>query len=304
MVEKNRVLVIVGPTASGKSAVAVELAKRINGEIISADSMQIYKGLDVGTAKVTKEEAQGINHSMIDICNIDTIFSVAEYKEKCYENIEQILKNGKVPIVVGGTGLYINSVVNNMCFEEENNMSYDLYEDYSDVELIKLLKSIDPKALDQIDKNNRKRVIRAIVMAQNGKLKSDKIKQNDLWHPNPCKYIFFVTYIDIPRDILYDKIKRRIDDMDEGMLVREAKLVWKFKNSNIGALQAIGYKEIFPYIENKMTFSECKEILKQNTRHYAKRQITWFKKLNKDLIIDGTDTKEKQVEEIVNRYNG
>lgn len=303
LANKNKVIVIIGPTASGKSDVAIQLAKRINGEIISADSMQIYKGLDIGTAKVTKEEMQNIPHYMLNICDINSSYSVAEYKNACYKYIDIILKKGNTPIIVGGTGLYINAVVNNMCFEKEEEIDIKKYEKYSNEKLIEILEKLDSKALDNIDVNNRKRIIRAIVMAKNGNLRSNKEEKNDLWQAGKSKYNFFVVYIDMPRDILYDKIEKRIDGMNKDDLISEAKKVLEYKDSNTGPLQAIGYKELFPYIENKKILEECLIDLKQNSRHYAKRQITWFKKLKKDLIILGTKNKEMQVEEILSKYN-
>lgn len=303
MANKNTVIVIIGPTASGKSDVAIQLAKKINGEIISADSMQIYKELDIGTAKVTKKEMQGVPHYMLNICDINSSYSVAEYKKACYRYIDIILKRSNTPVIVGGTGLYINAVVNNMHFEKEEEIDIKEYEKYSNEELIEMLEKLDSKALNNIDANNRKRLIRAIVMAENGNLKSNKENQNDLWQAVKSKYNFFVVYIDMPRDILYDKIEKRIDSMDKEGLIAEAKKVIRYKDSNIGAVQAIGYKELFPYIENKKTLEECLDDLKQNSRHYAKRQITWFKKLKKDLIILGTEKKEMQVEEILSKYN-
>lgn len=302
-VTKKDVFVIVAPTATGKSGLAIELAKKINGEIISADSMQIYKKLNVGTAKVTKKEADGIKHHLINICDISDIFSVAEYKQNCYNKINEILKKNKAPIIVGGTGLYINAVVNNMKFDKEQPNNNEDYEHKSNEELIKILADLDKETLISIDLKNRKRLIRAINMAKLGSLKSEKTKRNDLWKSKEAVYNFFVIYIDIPRDILYDKIEKRIDSMNKRLLLEEAKLIHNIRDLNYTAVQAIGYKELFPYIDNQATLNECLNKLKISTRHYAKRQITWFKKLNKDLIINGIETKEKQIEEIIKKYN-
>lgn len=304
MNKKNTVFVIVGATATGKSALAVELAKKVNGEIISADSMQIYKGLDVGTAKVTKEEMQNIPHHMLDIKDIAESYSVAEYKEECYNKIQEIIKREKAPIIVGGTGLYINAVVNNMSFiKEEGNIKKYKYNEKSLEELVEILKELDLESIKTIDINNRKRVIRAIEMAEKGNLKSDMMAKNDLWNANESPYDFFVIYIDMPRDILYDRIEKRIDLMDKEKLLKESKLVYDIRNLNVGSVQAIGYKEFFGFLDKTKTLDECIELLKLNSRHYAKRQITWFKKLNKDIVTNGMDTKEKQVEEILKEYN-
>lgn len=304
MKKKETVFVIVGATATGKSSLAVELAKKVNGEIISADSMQIYKNLDVGTAKVTSEEMESVTHHMLDIKEIIESYSVAEYKEECYNKIEEIINKGKTPIIVGGTGLYINAVVNNMSFakEEENNID-NKYENTSLEELIQILKELDSESLNTIDINNKKRVIRAIEMAEKGILKSDMTAKNDLWNANETPYDFLVIYIDMPRDILYDRIEKRIDLMDKEKLLKESKLVYDIKHLSVGPVQAIGYKEFFEYFDETKTLEECIELLKLNSRHYAKRQETWFKKLNKDVIINGIDTKEKQVEEILKEYN-
>ena len=302
--KKETVFVIVGATATGKSSLAVELAKKVNGEIISADSMQIYKGLDVGTAKVTLEEMQNIPHHMLDIKEITESYSVAEYKEECYNIIEEIINKGKTPIIVGGTGLYINAVVNNMSFAKEEENSIDnKYENTSLEELIQILKELDSESLNTIDINNKKRVIRAIEMAEKGILKSDMTAKNDLWNANETPYDFLVIYIDMSRDILYDRIEKRIDLMDKEKLLKESKLVYDIKHLSVGPVQAIGYKEFFGYFDETKTLEECIELLKLNSRHYAKRQVTWFKKLNKDVIINGVDTKEKQVEEILKEYN-
>lgn len=304
MKKKETVFVIVGATATGKSSLAVELAKKVNGEIISADSMQIYKGLDVGTAKVTLEEMQNIPHHMLDIKEITESYSVAEYKEECYNKIEEIINKGKPPIIVGGTGLYINAVVNNMSFAKEEENSIDnKYENSSLEELIQILKKLDSESLKTIDINNKKRVIRAIEMAEKGILKSDMTAKNDLWNANETPYDFLVIYIDMPRDILYDRIEKRIDLMNKEKLLKESKCVYDVKYLSVGPVQAIGYKEFFEYFDETKTLEECIELLKLNSRHYAKRQATWFKKLNKDVIINGIDTKEKQVEEILKEYN-
>lgn len=304
MNNKETVFVIVGATATGKSDLAVSLAKKVDGEIISADSMQIYKYLNIGTAKITKSEMQEIPHHMLDIKEITESYSVAEYKEKCYKKIEEIIRKGKTPIVVGGTGLYINAIVNNMSFvKEDKNIHDSKYENSSLEELLEILKKLDPESIDTIDKKNKKRIIRAIDIAENGGLKSNIDAKSDLWNANDTPYNFFVIYIDIPRDMLYYRIEKRIDLMDKEKLLKEAKLIYDIRNLNVGPVQAIGYKEFFGYLDNTKTLEECIELLKLNSRHYAKRQITWFKKLKKDIITNGTDTKEKQIEEILKEYN-
>ena len=308
---KRTVIVVAGPTASGKSGLGIELAKKLNGMVISADSMQIYKGLDVGTAKVTAEESQGINHELIDIVEISDKFSVSDYKDMCYQKIEEIFALGKTPIIVGGTGLYINAVVNNMQFEQideeyekqiEDKLN-ELIQGKTSQELYDLLKQMDEKAVDKIDKGNDKRIIRAIKLNLLGINKSDIDSRNDLWQKNESKYNFLVIYIDMPRDMLYDRINIRVDQMVEQGVLEEAKMLYNMKDESITACQAIGYKEFFGYIEGTKTLQECAELLKQKTRNYAKRQITWFKKLQDKFIVDGTKSKEKIVESVLKEYN-
>ena len=308
---KQTVIVVAGPTASGKSAIGIELAKKTNGVVISADSMQIYKGLDVGTAKVTPEEAQGIKHELIDIVDISDKFSVSEYKDRCYEKIDEILEAGKVPIIVGGTGLYINAVVNNMQFEEidvvkeqqiEEKLNVIIQNKTSD-ELYDLLKQLDKKAAEKIDKGNDKRIIRAIKLKLLGINKSDIDMRNDLWQKNESKYNFLIVYIDMPRDLLYDRINKRVDSMVDLGVLDEVKLLYHIKEQDITAKHAIGYKEFFAYVDGTKSLNECIELLKQKTRNYAKRQITWFKKLPDKFIVDGTKAKDDIILTILKEYN-
>jgi len=314
--KKNKdVFVIIGPTASSKTAVAIELAKKLNGEIISADSMQIYRGLDVGTAKATKREQKEIQHHLIDICDIKESFSVAEYKDKCYKTINNIISNNKVPIIVGGTGLYINAIINNMQFDlqtstKSGNCEKNKKTDYNTLkaeELYKKLLKIDKLSAKKIEKNNKKRIVRAINMAHLNVKKSEIEERNDLWRKNYSEFNFFVIYIDIPRDILYDRINKRVELMNKTVLLKEAKKLHVLKtineNKRITALQAIGYKELFGYIEGEVTLEESLEILKQHTRNYAKRQITWFKKIEDKTIVDGTKSKEEIINTIIRGYN-
>ena len=308
---KQTVIVIAGPTASGKSGLGIELAKRLNGVVMSADSMQIYKGLDVGTAKVTLEEAQGIKHELIDIVDISDKFSVSEYKDMCYQKIEEIFALGKTPIIVGGTGLYINAVVNNMKFEqidEDNEKQVEeklntLIQGKASEELYELLKELDIKAAEKIEKGNDKRIIRAIKLALLGTKKSDIDSRNDLWQKNESKYNFLVVYIDMPRDLLYDRINKRVDQMVDMGVLDEVKLLYNMQDKSVTACQAIGYKEFFEYLEGTKTLEQCTELLKQKTRNYAKRQITWFKKLQDKFIVDGTKSKDEIIESILKEYN-
>lgn len=304
--EKPIVIVVVGPTASGKTSLGIKIAKEVNGEIISADSMQIYKGLDVGTAKATEEEKKEAKHHLLDICNIEDKFSVVDYKKKCYEKIDEILNQGKTPVIVGGTGLYVNAVLNNMNFDNEETLEEvekkklyresleKLLAEKGKEYLYNMLKDLDPEAAQNIHMNNTKRVIRAIELANEGIYKGNVEKRNDLWNKNDSKYDFVTVYINMPREILYDRINRRVDAMEDSGIIEEAKMLKSMNlDKNSTALQAIGYKEFFEYLDGKETLQEALEKLKQNTRRYAKRQITWFNKLNCDLVLnEKTDEKE------------
>ena len=300
--EKQKVVVIVGPTASGKSRFGIELAKVINGEIISCDSMQIYRNLDIGTAKVTKKEQKEVKHHLIDILDITESFSVADFKALCYDKIDEILKEGKTPILVGGTGLYVNSVVLNMNFseyenkeevEEYRNYLYNLAKEKSNDYVYDMLVKVDAKSAKEIHKNNLKRVIRALEIAKfenSNKSKYIEEEKRRIQNMN-SKYEFLVYFIDIDREVLYKRINERVDEMIRNKkMLKEAKLLYENRDKiSSTCLQAIGYKEFFDYFEGKATLEECTEKLKQNTRNYAKRQITWFKHKLYCKKINGLD---------------
>lgn len=307
----EKVICIVGPTASGKTGLAIELAKRIDAEVISADSMQIYKGLDVGTAKVTKEEAQGIPHHLIDICNIDEKFSVADFKSMCYDKIEEILKRNKKVIIAGGTGLYVNAVVYNMNFEDEaqdeklRKELQNIAEEKGNEYLHSMLEKVDPVSAKEIHMNNVKRVIRALEMAQNNKLKSVHMdEEKKRIEKEKSKYEFFVFCIEQDREYLYNRINLRVDLMVKDGVLEEAKKVYEMKlPKDNTCMQAIGYKEFFPYFEGKITLDEATENLKKETRHYAKRQMTWFNNKLNCIKLDGSKSKDELVDEILRYVN-
>ena len=305
----DKIICIVGPTASGKTGLAIELAKKIDAEIISADSMQIYKGLDVGTAKVTKEEAQGIPHHLIDICNIDDNFSVAEFKQMCYDKIEEIRSRGKNVIIAGGTGLYINAVVYNMNFNEEvvdleyRNELENIAKEKGNNYLHSMLEKIDPITANKIHKNNVKRVIRAIEMAKNVKLKSiHMLEEEERIQKENGKYEFVIFCINQEREYLYNRINLRVDLMLKDGILEEAKKIYDMKlPNNNTCMQAIGYKEFFPYFEGKITLDEAIDTLKKETRHYAKRQMTWFNNKLECIKLDGSKQKNELVDEILKK---
>jgi tRNA dimethylallyltransferase len=294
----------VGPTASGKTALSVELAKKINGEIISADSMQIYKNLNVGTAKVTEEEMQGIPHHMIDIIDPNRDFSVADFKKMCYEKIDDIIKRGKVPIIVGGTGLYVSSVMLNMDFRKQNideeyrNNLYKLAKEFSNEYVHDMLKRVDLRSANEIHPNNLKRVVRALEMCKLNESKSIHMdNERERINSMQSKYKFQLFCLSLDKNILHERINRRVDQMIEEGLEKEAKLVYELPKCT--AKQAVGYKEFFNYFENKTTLDEVIEDIKLRTRQYAKRQMTWFKKMPDVIYLNAEDTKDKIIEEIM-----
>ena len=278
---KPKVIVIVGPTASGKTSASINVAKKLNGEIISADSMQIYREMNIGTAKVTKEEADGIKHYLVDVVNPDEVFNVTKYKEMAEAAIEEIIAKGKTPIIVGGTGLYVSTLINGIEFAEVGeDVEYReqmtaLAEEKGAEYLHNELRKVDPDAADAIEMNNIRRVVRALeIFKLTGKTKT----QLDIESRKEVKYDYRVYGIDTPREELYNRINIRVDKMFEEGLLEEVKHVnEKYKISST-AIQGLGYKEVIEYIDGKVTYDEMIEKLKMETRRYAKRQLTWFRR--------------------------
>lgn len=279
MQEKIPVLIIAGPTAVGKTALSIELAQEFKGEIISGDSMQVYKQLDVGTAKVTPEEQAGIPHYCLDIRELTERYSVADFQKLGREQIQMITDKGKLPMVVGGTGLYIQALITDFSLggkeEKQDHSRRDFWtafeKEYGKQALWKKLETVDPKAARAIHPNNSRRVIRALEIKETtGKSIVDQDTATK-------EFLYDVKLIGLTTDrtLLYDRINQRVDLMLASGLLEEARLVYKHQNSQ--AAQAIGYKEFFPYFEQKASLEECVEQLKKNSRHYAKRQLTWFR---------------------------
>jgi len=292
------VIVITGPTASGKTKVSIELAKRINGEIISADSMQIYKYMDIGTAKVTEEEKQGIMHHLLDIVDPRQTFSVAEFKELALQCIREITQKGKNPIIAGGTGLYINALIYNVQFSEadiDENLRKALEKEAlekGNEYLYEKLAKIDPVKASQIHKNNLKRIIRALEVYE-------KTKKAPSYHESmsmkvPPEYNFIVFGINMKREVLYDRINRRVDMMMESGLVEEVENLYRHDMLGETAIQGLGYKEIIWYLRGEATLDEAVRILKRNTRRYAKRQMTWFKRIDGIIWINVDELTEPE----------
>ena len=261
------VIVILGPTAVGKTKMSVELAKRLNGEVINADSTQIYKELDIATAKIKEEEKDNIPHHLFDIKNIEENYTVYDYQKDCRYVIDDIISRKKTPILVGGTGLYIKASLYDYKFEEENNDNQ--FENLSNEEIYNKLKTIDNNI--DIHINNRKRLVRALNYCLNNNLKfSEKEKTN--------KLLYDTIFIGLTceRNILYERINKRVDEMVNGGLLDEAKKIYESNIRTKAVMTPIGYKELFPYFKGEKKLNECLEKIKQNSRKYAKRQYTWF----------------------------
>lgn len=279
---KPFVLAVCGPTASGKTWLGVELAKKYNGEVISADSIQIYKGMDIASAKPTKEEMQGIPHHLIDFLDRDIKFSVADYVELANEKIREVLGRGKLPVIVGGTGLYIDSLLDNVKFSESKGdekyreLLYETARTQGNHALYEQLLSADPVAAESIHENNLVRVVRALeVMHTTGRKFSELKVESRLVESPYDSLILGLNTAD--RSVLYDRINQRVDIMVRNGLVEEAKAIHQ-EDGIKTAGNAIGYKELIPYFENTMPLEECIDKIKQETRRYAKRQLTWFRR--------------------------
>ena len=289
---KNKILIICGATASGKTSLAIECAKLLNSEIISADSMNVYKELDVGTAKPTVIEMDGIKHHLIDVVDKEDTFTVSDYKSLARPIIDKLLSENKVPVICGGTGFYINSILYDLSYGggEANLEIRDYYKNLASQHgnefVYEILKQKDPDTAQKLHFNDLKRVIRALEICESGILKSS-IK--DDYKP---VYNYVAYSIDMDRDELYDRINRRVDLMIENGLIDE---VQKLVDSGITlenqCMQGIGYKEIYSYIKGELSLDDAVELLKLNTRHYAKRQITFFKRLPNLRMIKKDDVK-------------
>ncbi|MDW8564867.1 tRNA (adenosine(37)-N6)-dimethylallyltransferase MiaA [Staphylococcus shinii] len=290
--DKPFLIVLVGPTAVGKTEFSIELAKKVNGEIISGDSMQVYKQMDIGTAKITQDEMSGIPHHMIDILEPDENFSAYEFKNRAQRLIKEITARGHVPIIAGGTGLYIQSLIYNYDFEDETISEQKSLEieaklseldQLSNEELHQYLASFDEVSAQDIHPNNRKRVRRAIqYYLKTKKLLSSRKKVQQFTE----NYDTLLLGIEMSRDILYQRINKRVDIMLERGLVSEVQQLVDNGYETSQSMQAIGYKEIVPVIKQELSLDEATEKLKQHSRNYAKRQMTWFKNKLDVLWLD------------------
>lgn len=292
-----KLISVVGPTASGKTALAVELAKKYNGEIISADSMQIYKGMSIATAKPSDEEKQGIPHHLMDFLQSDKTYSVADFVNDAKACIEDIVSRGKLPIIAGGTGLYVDSLLNGISFEKQernediSNELFELYQQKGVDYLLDMLSEFDSESADNLrEQRNVKRIIRAIEFYKTSGITISEHNRNSRQNDSPYEPIKLgLKYED--RQKLYDRINLRVDLMLKNGLVEEAKEVLSQSLSSTSKM-AIGYKELIPYFNGERSLDECIEILKRETRRYAKRQLTWF---NRDKDINWI---------LVDKFNG
>lgn len=301
---------IVGPTASGKTALSIEIAKRFDGEIISADSMQLYKGIHIASAAPDTEEKSGIPHHLLEFLDLTEEYSVADYVLKARECITEINSRGKLPIVAGGTGLYISSLLDNTEFTDQETdfeLRHELENKFDSVgaeEMLRKLKEFDPESANRLHPNNRRRIIRAFeVYKLTGKTITE---QNELSHQNESfiePTTIGITYKD--REKLYDRINRRVDIMLENGLLEEARTTFSSANGK-GAFQAIGHKEFYDYFEGKISLEEATELLKQQTRRYAKRQMTWFKRDSRInwIYADECENVAEKAFNIINSFKG
>lgn len=286
--KKKPLIILTGPTAVGKTALSVKLAKVINGSIISADSMQVYRGMDIGSAKVTKEEMGGIKHYLIDVLEPDEEFHVVRFQQMAKEAMAEIYQEGKIPILTGGTGFYIQSVLYDIDFtSQQEDIAYrerleQLAKTQGNEALHAMLQEVDPVSAEKIHANNVKRVIRALEFYEKTGMPISEHNEKEAAKESPYTFCYFVLNDD--RQRLYDRIELRIDQMLEQGLVDEVrKLKEKGYHKEMVSMQGLGYKEILAWLDGEISYEEAVYILKRDTRHFAKRQLTWFRR-EKDVI--------------------
>lgn len=309
---KDKVIIITGPTASGKSDIAIKLAKLIDGEIISSDSQQIYRDMNIGTNKVTQEESLGIKHHLIDIINPDEEYSVQNFSNDCRNLIKDISNRNKVPIIAGGTGFYIDSILYNLNYGavKKDNSIREKYENLADKNgnyyIYDILKKIDPVTALKYHPNEKKRIIRSLeIYEKTGVIPSKVKKGNRELNDEIDPFVFVINYKD--RNLLYEKINKRVSIMiDDGLILETKNLIDKYElDENSRSLLAIGYKETYDYIKGKISLDELEYNIRINTRHYAKRQITWMRKYidynDNSYLLYREDYKNK--EELIEKIN-
>lgn len=288
--QKRPLVILSGPTAVGKTELSLKLASRIGGEIISADSMQVYRGMDIGTAKLPKNEMQGIKHHLIDIIDPDEDWNVLKFTEYAKAAMDEIYAAGHIPIVAGGTGFYIQALLYDVDFTDENNgeirKRFEKEADELGAEALhERLKTVDPESADIIHANNVKRVIRALEFYELNGYPISEHNKNQAEKESPYNYIYFVLTDD--RQKLYERIDKRVDIMmSEGLIEEVKKLKETGLNRNHVSMQGLGYKEILAYLDGELSLDEAVYILKRDTRHFAKRQLTWFRREKDVCFID------------------
>ena len=299
-----QVLVICGATATGKTALAVSCAKLLNSAVISADSQLVYKGLDIGTAKPSEEEKLGVPHYMIDVAEPFAEYSVSDYREAALPIVEKMVSEGKIPVICGGTGFYINSLLFDLSYGKvaaapEVREKYEkLAEERGKEYVYDILKQTDPAAAKKLHPNDLKRVIRALEIFEAGGVKKSEINDGQ-----KARFDYVAVAIDYPREELYERINLRVDKMFEAGLVEEvSSLLSRGIDENCRCMQAIGYKEVIECLKNGLSQSTMRDIIKQNTRRYAKRQITFFKKLPNLINLSANQAIAEKVIEILNNY--
>lgn len=288
---KKPLIVLTGPTAVGKTSLSISLAKAVNGEIISADSMQVYKGMDIGSAKIRKEEMQGVTHYLVDILEPEEEFHIVKFQELAKAAMEEIYAKGKIPILVGGTGFYIQAVTRDIDFTQaEQETSYreeleQLAKEKGAEYLHEKLREVDPKSAENIHANNVKRVIRALEFYHQNGTPISEHNEEQKQQTSPYNLTYFV--LTAPREILYERIDRRVDQMmEEGLLEEVKSLRERGCHRGMVSMQGLGYKEILAYLEGEYPLEEAVRILKRDTRHFAKRQLTWFRREQDVIWVD------------------
>lgn len=305
---KKRIIVIVGPTAVGKTSLSISLARRLDGEIISGDSMQVYRGMDIGTAKIRPEEMEGIPHHLIDIRNPDETYSAAEFKRDVNEKVTEITEKNRIPILVGGSGLYIQAALYDFNFSDiprdekwTEKLMKEAGEDGID-RIYRKLKEVDPEQAEKIHPNNHRRIIRALeIYEATGKTKTEWEKEQKRESP----YEPLIIGLTMEREKLYEQINRRVDQMMENGLLEEVETLYRQGYENTQAMKAIGYKEFIPYLEGEIMLEDAIETLKRNSRRFAKRQYTWFRnKLPVTWYLINPEEKDEKFLQIINNVAG
>lgn len=288
---KKPLIVLTGPTAVGKTSLSISLAKAVNGEIISADSMQVYKGMDIGSAKIRKEEMQGVTHYLVDILEPEEEFHIVKFQELAKAALEEIYAKSKIPILVGGTGFYIQAVTRDIDFTQaEQETSYrEELEQFAKEKgaeyLHEKLREVDSKSAENIHANNVKRVIRALEFYHQNGTPISEHNEEQKQQTSPYNLAYFV--LTAPREILYERIDRRVDQMmEEGLLEEVKSLRERGCHRGMVSMQGLGYKEILAYLEGEYPLEEAVRILKRDTRHFAKRQLTWFRREQDVIWVD------------------